>query len=72
MISKMQSVALDHPALKEYLFMALEKVPWGCLRFVIVVFPDHTHLLFVIQCEKLPVTILSMSACRVLAVSKIR
>ena len=24
------------------LFLA---VPWGCLRFVIVVFPDHTHLL---------------------------
>ena len=22
------------------------RVPWGCLRFVIVVFPDHTHLLF--------------------------
>ena len=21
-------------------------VPWGCLRFVIVVFPNHTHLLF--------------------------
>ena len=21
-------------------------VPWGCLRFVIVIFPDHTHLLF--------------------------
>ena len=21
-------------------------VPWGCLRFVIEVFPDHTHLLF--------------------------
>ena len=21
-------------------------VPQGCLRFVIVVFPDHTHLLF--------------------------
>ena len=21
-------------------------VLWGCLRFVIVVFPDHTHLLF--------------------------
>ena len=20
-------------------------VPWGCLQFVIVVFPDHTHLL---------------------------
>ena len=24
----------------EWLFFA---VPWGCLRFVIVVFPDHTH-----------------------------
>ena len=27
----------------ERLFLAL---PRGCLRFVIVVFPDHTHLLF--------------------------
>ena len=26
----------------EWLFLA---VPWDCLRFVIVVFPDHTHLL---------------------------
>ena len=26
----------------ELLFLA---VPWGCLRYVIVVFPDHTHLL---------------------------
>ena len=24
----------------EWLFLA---VPWGCLQFVIVVFPDHTH-----------------------------
>ena len=29
----------------ERLFLA---VPCGCLRFVIVVFPDHTHLLFYI------------------------
>ena len=29
----------------ERLFLA---VPWGFLRFVIVVFPDHTHLLFFI------------------------
>ena len=29
----------------ERLFLA---VPRGCLRFVIVVFPDHTHLLFCI------------------------
>ena len=27
----------------ERLFFAVQ---WGCLRFVIVVFPDHTHLLF--------------------------
>ena len=27
----------------ERLFLA---VPWGCLHFVIEVFPDHTHLLF--------------------------
>ena len=27
-------------------------VPWVCLRFVIVVFPDHTHLLFSGQIEK--------------------
>ena len=27
----------------EWLFLA---VPGGCLQFVIVVFPDHTHLLF--------------------------
>ena len=27
----------------ERLFLAVQ---WGCLRFVIVVFPDHTHLLF--------------------------
>ena len=27
----------------EWLFLA---VPWGCLQVAIVVFPDHTHLLF--------------------------
>ena len=29
----------------ERLFLA---VPWGCLRFVIMVFHDHTHLLFLL------------------------
>ena len=29
----------------EWLFLA---VSWGCPRFVIVVLPDHTHLLFLI------------------------
>ena len=32
----------------ERLFLA---VPLGFLRFVIVVFPDHTHLLFLITCS---------------------
>ena len=32
-----------------WLFLA---VPWGCLRFVIVVFPDHTHFLFLVQISK--------------------
>ena len=38
------------------LFLA---VPRGCLRFVIVVFPDHTHLLFtgVLTKKKLTKTI---------------
>ena len=27
----------------EWLFLA---ATWGCLRFVIVVFPDHIHLVF--------------------------
>ena len=27
----------------EWLFLA---VPWGCLQFVIVVFPDHSHFPF--------------------------
>ena len=30
----------------ERLFLA---VPRGCLQFVIVVFPDHTHLVFLYQ-----------------------
>ena len=30
----------------EWLFLA---VPWDCLRFVIVLFPDHTHLLFLLD-----------------------
>ena len=32
----------------ERLFLA---VPQGCLQFVIVVFPDHTHLLFIMLTE---------------------
>ena len=32
-----------------WLFLA---VPWVCLRFVIVVFPGHTHLLFLLIFQK--------------------
>ena len=34
-----------------WLFLA---VPWVCLQFVIVVFPDHTQLLFLNNDETLP------------------
>ena len=34
----------------EWLFLT---VPWGCLPFVIVVFPDHTHLLFMLLLSSL-------------------
>ena len=33
-------------AIVVWLFLA---VPWVCLQFVIVVFPDHTHLLFLVK-----------------------
>ena len=34
----------------EWLFLAMQ---WGCLRFVILVFPDYTHLLFLELIAKL-------------------
>ena len=41
----------------ERLFLA---VPRGCLQFVIVVFPDHTHLLFLLNNCKQNITSLSI------------
>ena len=38
----------------ERLFLA---VPWGCLRFVILVFPDHTHLLFLVLAHKYTISL---------------
>ena len=38
----------------ERLFLA---VPRGCLRFVILVFPDHTHLLFFYTCNSHDTTV---------------
>ena len=45
----------------EWFFLA---VPWGCLRFVIVVFPDHNHSLFLmyyIVCHRNPNCHIAMS-----------
>ena len=47
LMGKRQLLALLHLSswclvIVELLFLA---VPWGCLQFVIVVFPNHTHFL---------------------------
>ena len=41
----------------EWLFLA---VPWGCLQVVIVVFPDHTHLLFLPETTRPRVLVFGM------------
>ena len=51
LMGKRELVALLHLSpwclvMVEWLFLA---VPWGCLQFVIVAFPDHTHLLFLLS-----------------------
>ena len=48
LIGKRELVALLN--LSSWCLLMVERlfltVPWGCLQFVIVVFPDHAHLLF--------------------------
>ena len=48
LMEKRELVAL--PNVSSWCLVMVERlilaVPWGCLRFVTVVFPDHTHLLF--------------------------
>ena len=44
----------------ERLFLA---VPRGSLQFVIVVFPDHTHLLFFTPKNKMKISCMVMSKC---------
>ena len=41
------------PVMVERLFLA---VPRGCLQFVIVVFPDHTYFLFLLDSVRLSVS----------------
>ena len=54
LVGKRELVALHN--LSSWCLMMVERlflaVPWGCLQFVIVVIPDHTHLLFLIHLEK--------------------
>ena len=52
-----------------WLFLA---VPWGCLRFVIVAFPDHTHLLFFIAHARFEVTGETARLCRLARYSVVR
>ena len=47
----------------ERLFLA---VPRGCLQFVIVVFPDHTHLLFFGEFDRISV-LLQKQYCKIKA-----
>ena len=42
LVSNLSFITFDETAV-ERLFLSM---PRGCLQFVIVVFPDHTHLLF--------------------------
>ena len=54
MMGKREVVALLN--LSSWCLMMVERlflaVPQGCLPFVIVVFPDHTHLLFFITVDE--------------------
>ena len=56
LIGKRELVALLY--LSPWFLLMIERlaVPRGCLQFVIVVFPDHTHLLFLMeQFDTLPI-----------------
>ena len=54
LMGKRELIALLY--LSSWCLMMVERlllaVPRGCLRFVIVVFPDHTHLLFLSETLK--------------------
>ena len=52
----------------ERLFLA---VPQGCLRFVIVVFPDHTHLLFFTKVNRLFIFFQLFQTITMLAIEKL-
>ena len=81
LIGKRELVALLN--LSSWCLVMVERlfltVPRGCLRFVIVVFPDHTHLLFLtyyivkiyIQYIIYALNIVQISGCSVKSVNNI-
>ena len=46
LMGKRELVALLNCLPGVWWWLNSSSMPWGCLRFVIVVFPDQTHLLF--------------------------
>ena len=54
LMGKRELIALLN--LSSWCLMMVERlfltVPWGCLRFVIVVFPDHTHYIQISQVHR--------------------
>ena len=59
LMGKREVVALL--SLSSWCLVMVFAVPWVCLRFVIVVYPDHTHLLF-LRCVALPRDATGLSA----------
>ena len=52
------------PVIVMWLFLA---VPWVCQHFVIVVFPDHTHVLFfisLVNCSGAHVIVIPLGSAR--------
>ena len=62
LMGKRKLIALLH--LSSWCLVMVERhflaVPRGCLQFVIVVFPDHTHLLFLSECVKMDVYVCNL------------
>ena len=48
--------------LDAWLFLS---VPWVCLQFVIVIFPDHTHILFWVSFMQTAMALASLHICLV-------
>ena len=58
--SNKRGISMGHietgPSAFWYFVTLSREYPRGCLQFVIVVFPDHTHLLFLIEAENIRIS----------------